>query len=519
MRMMAWRRPPPPQSPTRGRRRPYRPRRGEGSGRVVLGVLAAFAVGCACLSWRLGHHTQIQAELEGSWLARSLAVGGGGAGRGGHDVPAEDRVIVHLSTDCTSFQHWQALALLDSAARVGQRGAIVRVVSGCEQAESLTGEDQLTVEQVRKDHAHFLDGVAALPFRFHLLFIGDMSAIGSGARAARYKFANKAQSLHYWFDELGGGTLRDVVGDDVAGAEADHDVAVVSIGERSVCVVSLWLNGWLVGWLIDRLYRLTIPHILPHPIIAIADPDFLFLKTFGPRELGLLTDDDVNTDTTATGPPSGRAVLQRLLGKPVAQAYGLGYGWLKFNRTEICGAGSPCLDVDEAEAQRSYNVGPPYALHRDDWPRFLDTWVGFIPQLWHAYPTVSGPNKDPTRHYCEMYAWAMAAAHLGLPHRLLPHEMLGCMVGYPKVVMLEEDLGDPTSIRCGIDSVVGRSQRLPAFLHYCQHHTLRAEGREWLFFKRMVPHDLISGTLCARCVCPPQVMDDRVQAVSLPSED
>ena len=205
----------------------------------------------------------------------------------------------------------------------------------------------------------------------------------------------------------------------------------------------------------------------------------------------------MDEDATATAPPpSGRAVLQRLRGKPVAQAYGLGYGWLKFNRTDICGTGSPCLDVDEAEAERSYNAGPPYALHRDDWPRFLDTWVDFIPQFWHAYPTVPGPNKDPTRHYCEMYAYCAAAAHLGLPHKLLQNEMLGCMVGYPKAVMLEaatQDFASPASIRCGVDSVIGRSPRLPAFLHYCQHHALHAEGREWLFFKRMVPHDIISG--------------------------
>lgn len=234
------------------------------------------------------------------------------------------------------------------------------------------------------------------------------------------------------------------------------------------------------------------------------DPDFLFLKPFGPRELGLLDDDDNTTTTTISPPPaapssssssvSGRALLrQGLLGKPVAHAYGLGYGWLKFNRTAICGAGSPCLDVNEAEAERSYNVGPPYVLHRDDWPRFLDTWVAFIPQLYDEYPTVDGPNKDPTRHYCEMYAWAMAAAHLALPHKLLQNEMLGCMVHYPQPLMLaaaEQDF--PSPLRCGVDSVVGKSRRLPAFLHFCQHHTLRAEGRQWLFFKRMVPHDLIT---------------------------
>ena len=34
----------------------------------------------------------------------------------------EDRIHIMFSTDCTSFQHWQAVLLLMSASRVGQRG-------------------------------------------------------------------------------------------------------------------------------------------------------------------------------------------------------------------------------------------------------------------------------------------------------------------------------------------------------------------------------------------------------------
>lgn len=225
---MAWQQPSP-----RGRRRPYRQRpRHESSSRLILGTFAVLALGCASLSWRLGHHTEIQAEVGDSWLAQSL-VGGDGDGPAAaaaadDDVPTEERVIIHFSTDCTTFQHWQALTLLDSAVRVGQRGAIVRVVSGCEKASSLTGEEQLTEERVRADHERFLGGDDSTPFRFHLLFIGDMTAIGSAG--ARYKFATKCKALHHWIDELGGGTLRDVVGDGVPGAEEDHDVAVVSIG-------------------------------------------------------------------------------------------------------------------------------------------------------------------------------------------------------------------------------------------------------------------------------------------------
>lgn len=170
---------------------------------MILGMLAVFAVGCACMSWRLGHHTQIREELEGSWLRSLVRDGTGSASLSDDDVPVEERVIIHFSTDCTSFQHWQALTLLDSAIRVGQRGAIVRMVSGCEKDASLTGEEQLTESQVRADHERFLRGGDA-PFRFHLLFIDDMSTLsGSGAR---YKFATKCvlggcarvAGLEYW---------------------------------------------------------------------------------------------------------------------------------------------------------------------------------------------------------------------------------------------------------------------------------------------------------------------------------
>ena len=51
----------------------------------------------------------------------------------------------------------------------------------------------------------------------------------------------------------------------------------------------------------------------------------------------------------------------------------------------------------------------------------------------------------------------MAAAHLELPHKLLAHEMLGCMVHYPREVILaaaqDMDVDIPSSLQCGIDSV------------------------------------------------------------------
>jgi len=43
----------------------------------------------------------------------------------------EDDINFVFSTSCNLFQHWQAQALLASAKKVGQRGHITRIVSGC----------------------------------------------------------------------------------------------------------------------------------------------------------------------------------------------------------------------------------------------------------------------------------------------------------------------------------------------------------------------------------------------------
>lgn len=85
-----------------------------------------------------------------------------------------------------------------------------------------------------------------------------------------------------------------------------------------------------------------------------------------------------------------------------------GSKWLNFNTTAICGLASPIHVINYAVAERSYNVGPPYALHRRDWMKLLPVWTKFVPLVWADYPNVPGPNKDPTRHYAEMFAYSMA---------------------------------------------------------------------------------------------------------------
>lgn len=71
---------------------------------------------------------------------------------------------------------FQSLVLVESAARVGQRGSITRVVSGCERAKSLTDEPQMDPYQIRRDH-EIMANHSYYPFHFNLHFVHDLTIV------------------------------------------------------------------------------------------------------------------------------------------------------------------------------------------------------------------------------------------------------------------------------------------------------------------------------------------------------
>ena len=107
-------------------------------------------------------------------------------------------------------------------------------------------------------------------------------------------------------------------------------------------------------------------------------------------------------------------------GVPAGQLYGLQTKWTTFRRAYICGAGSPCATVSARDAAKYYPVGPPYILHRDDWLRLAPSWVEFVPKVYEEYPSL----------LAEMYAYCLAAAHLGLPHVKLDSFMVSNVDAY-----------------------------------------------------------------------------------------
>ncbi|KAJ1444924.1 hypothetical protein M885DRAFT_551527 [Pelagophyceae sp. CCMP2097] len=215
------------------------------------------------------------------------------------------------------------------------------------------------------------------------------------------------------------------------------------------------------------------------PVIALIDPDFIFLRP--------LT--DVVDDDALVFPPWTRVSLadffggsvQRVSeGRPVAQQYGLGTYWLGFDRSKICTEpGSPCLSTTRADAAKYFPVGPPYILHFNDWRKLASVWREFAPRVYAQYPDL----------LAEMYAYCCAAAHLGLKHARVNHLMVSNVdvgdEGWKRLDAwpLEESCGKKTPgiVQMALDG--GPYRALPMFLHYCQAYRLG----DWMFAKRRVP--------------------------------
>ncbi len=122
-----------------------------------------------------------------------------------------------------------------------------------------------------------------------------------------------------------------------------------------------------------------VPEIPPNTIIALLDPDMVFLRPLTPQikgDISLLFDKGIKEeelfDTIS-------------LGHPVSQTYGLGAPWTndnhkKFNRGKICKEGSPCLEVTMRYGELHYSIGPPYIAHKSDFLRIVESWTTFVPR-------------------------------------------------------------------------------------------------------------------------------------------
>jgi len=244
----------------------------------------------------------------------------------GERTPDDGKLHIIFSSGCNFFQHWQSEMLLASAAFVGQRGRITRIVSGCHDRHA---------ETVQHRHQTFPEGKGDKLVPLHKLNRSLNEDFGlfitpSFPGAVDFPWINKPNSIRFFMEN--------------AREELERE------GET---------------------------------VIAILDPDFIFLKPLSQSN----TDPSqvITSRSQSSISPGGEPIDWVMPGKPVAQRYGLEGAWVgKFNVTEITGdAKSPALEYTEQTARKHFSVGPPLMLHVDDLTPLSKLWAEYMPRVLH----------------------------------------------------------------------------------------------------------------------------------------
>jgi hypothetical protein len=188
-------------------------------------------------------------------------------------------------------------------------------------------------------------------------------------------------------------------------------------------------------------------------IIALLDPDMILTRPL------------VNNFEGATklfwyhGDEPGLARTCATHGKPIAQQYGFGNDWITavgYHMVDIVGKDSPALNISKDDGPFMYSAGPPYLLTAPDMYKVVNLWCDLTPKIHPHYPHL----------LAEMYGYAMAVAHLQLPHQLV----FQMMISEPLVSQEGWEFlnGVAPNQVCGREHVTNA----PTVIHYCQYYSV-----------------------------------------------
>jgi hypothetical protein len=165
--------------------------------------------------------------------------------------------------------------------------------------------------------------------------------------------------------------------------------------------------------------------------IVVIDPDMMFLRPFlnGANSAALFSEVAPHRlEEIGVTELTDRVVK----GRPLGAYYGIGAKFMHYDkpysleyfceRTEeelealkhapaeeqeaATRLAASCNKLTDADGWDYFNVGPPYAMHLDDFTNMLPFWMNFTRDTRRAVPEL----------IAEMYAYSLAAAHLGLKH-------------------------------------------------------------------------------------------------------
>ena len=333
-------------------------------------------------------------------------------------VVDDGKLHIIFSSGCNWFQHWQSELLMATADMVGQRGRVTRIVSGCHDKSA---------ETVRHTHQTFPAGNNDKLVPLELLNRSVNENFGlfitpSFEGAKDFPWINKPSSINYFMQH--------------AREELDR------LGET---------------------------------VIAILDPDFVFLKPL--TQTGSLPEDVIQSRGSDGKENNPIDVVKE--GRPVAQRYGLEGHWIKrFPVKEITGdANSPALLYSTREAARYFSVGPPLILHVND--------ITELAVLWERY--MRPVLKIDSDILADMWAYSIGAAHLELHHTILDNYMIST---WGRTGQAYQWVDAWRSMSC-LNPKPSRYDKFPTFIHLASNFKA-PESKEWMFHKGHVPADILS---------------------------
>ena len=249
------------------------------------------------------------------------------------------KLHIIFSTDCSEYQHWQSYVLFFSALQVKQPGHVTRIASGCSDEQ---------IEEAQKWHNEHISSVMSERFLVH--FTPHFSTVTKkdGSKGGDYKYFNKPFGLRDWMENGEGMGI-----DEINGTPLDEDTVVILI-----------------------------------------DPDQILLRP-------IRADFTDPNETKHHEKDLTKFPLKVSHGHPIAQKYGLGAQWRKFDLETITGTkDSPAMKVEQREGGQHYPAGPPYLATAKDFYQISLKWTEFAPKVHAEYPHL----------LAEMYAYCIAVS-------------------------------------------------------------------------------------------------------------
>eukprot|EP00934_Nitzschia_sp_Nitz4_P007256 Nitzschia sp. Nitz4//scaffold192_size41448//2057//3710//NITZ4_007480-RA/size41448-snap-gene-0.52-mRNA-1//-1//CDS//3329540221//7246//frame0 len=135
-------------------------------------------------------------------------------------------------------------------------------------------------------------------------------------------------------------------------------------------------------------------------IVALLDPDQILVRPF--------TNDFTNSSEKWKLEEGYKLKVEH--GSPFSQQYGYGLQWKrKVNASNVFHGDSPVITMEDSEAWDYYvGMGPPYVGTSKDMYNIVSKWAEIVPNVHADYPFL----------LAEMFAYNLAAAHLGMRHTI-----------------------------------------------------------------------------------------------------